>query len=535
MSVAQFLDILRRSGLAEPAELDKALADIQRKATPEQFSDAKYIADELVKRCLITVWHTHQLFKGRYRGYFLRQYKILGHIGSGGMSTVYLAEHTLMQRRVAVKVLPKSRLGKSIYLERFIREAQAIASLDHPNIIRAYDIDREEDVHYIVMEYFPAEDLQHLVDKEKKVPFPRIVNLLRQAADALAHAHEIGVIHRDVKPSNILVNAQGTAKILDLGLALLDENLYEGRITMIQEDTILGTADYLAPEQALDSHKVDARADIYSLGCVLYFCLTGHPPFPAGTVSQRLLAHQQKEPVSVLIDRPDTPDDLANLCRKMMSKRPEDRQQSAADVAREMEDWLIEHGYAEANEFDLPAHQFPAPLGDLGMENHFANQGKLVQLMQQVDARKLQQSGSEQAANDLDNVNLLDTAHGSSLYERSGGSSHQSRGGEYDDPLLHALNEVERERTKQRKEQGLGVRGEKREVRGEKKRIENGEWRAENDISVNQNDSPSSISQWYRFVPVWFWTLFFSVFAAAIFFAGLLVMLLFLVFATSPE
>ena len=262
LSVSQFLDVLRRSGLVDSVKLDEALASIEAESSEAQLDDVQYVSSQLVQRYLLTVWHVRQLLKGRYKGFFLRQYKILGHLGSGGMSSVYLAEHSLMQRRVAVKVLPRKRLEKSIYLERFIREAQAIASLDHPNIVRAYDIDHEGDVHYIVMEYFPGENLQKIVETERKIPFPRIVNILRQVADALAHAHEVGVIHRDVKPSNILVNGQGEAKILDLGLALLDERLFEGRITHIQEDTILGTADYLAPEQALDSHKVDARADI---------------------------------------------------------------------------------------------------------------------------------------------------------------------------------------------------------------------------------------------------------------------------------
>jgi serine/threonine-protein kinase len=145
LTVPKFLDFLRRSSLVEPTKLDEALSEIKTKATAEQLNDTAFIAKQLVKRYLITVWHTSQLLKGRWRGFFLRQYKILGHLGSGGMSTVYLAEHILMQRRVAVKVLPRQKLSKSTYLERFIREAQAIASLDHPNVVRAYDIDNEGD------------------------------------------------------------------------------------------------------------------------------------------------------------------------------------------------------------------------------------------------------------------------------------------------------------------------------------------------------------------------------------------------------
>jgi serine/threonine-protein kinase len=336
MSAApQFIEMLRRSGLVESAKLDETLAVIESKADAEQLEDPAYIADQLVRRYILTAWQSRQLLKGRYKGFFLRQYKILGHLGSGGMSSVYLAEHVLMQRRVAIKVLPRKRLEKAIYLERFIREAQAIAALDHPNIIRAYDFDHEGDLHYIIMEYFPGDNLQAIVDRKKKVPFPRIVNVLRQTADALAHAHAIGVIHRDVKPSNILVSPQGEVKVLDLGLALLDDQVYEGRITHIPEDTILGTADYLAPEQAIDSHKVDARADIYALGGVLYFCLTGHPPFPEGSIPKRLLDHQQSEPASILIDCPDAPEDLIALCKKMMSKNPFAGVKSSVEVNEE--------------------------------------------------------------------------------------------------------------------------------------------------------------------------------------------------------
>ncbi|MDR2705967.1 MAG: serine/threonine protein kinase [Planctomycetaceae bacterium] len=532
ISVAQFLDLLRRSGLVDSVKLDEALASIESEATEGQLDDVQYVASALVKRYLLTVWQVKQLLKKRYRGFFLRQYKILGHLGSGGMSSVYLAEHTLMQRRVAVKVLPRKRLEKSIYLERFIREAQAIASLDHPNIVRAYDIDHEGDLHYIVMEYFPGENLQKIIEKEGKITFARIVNILRQASDALAYAHAVGVIHRDVKPSNILVNAQGEVKILDLGLALLDERLYEGRITHIQEETILGTADYLAPEQALDSHKVDARADIYSLGGVLYFCLTGHPPFPDGSVSKRLLAHQQKEPPSILVDRPDAPEDLILLCQKMMSKRPENRQQSAAEVTRDFENWLIKYGYAEASEFSLP--NFSA-FSSWKTDNRFPDSatntqhGKLLQLLHQMDAQEARKSHAESVGHDSDfsilgeevHVNLLDSIHGSSMFSQTSYSdSSQSSVGEqqeYKDSTLHTLNEIEKTRARLRRQNTARTSPNPPTTPSTKSTTK---------VEVSETKPKQGIDVWYRQVPVWFWTLFLSGYAAAIFLAGILATLL---------
>ncbi|MDR2754522.1 MAG: serine/threonine protein kinase [Planctomycetaceae bacterium] len=531
ISVTQFLDLLRRSGLIDSVKLDEALASIESEATEGQLDDVQYVVSALVKRYLLTVWQVKQLLKKRYKGFFLRQYKILGHLGTGGMSSVYLAEHTLMQRRVAIKVLPRKRLEKSIYLERFIREAQAIASLDHPNIVRAYDIDHEGDLHYIVMEHFAGENLQKIIEKEGKITFARIANILRQTANALAYAHAVGVVHRDVKPGNILVNTQGEVKILDLGLALLDEHLYEGRITHIQEDTILGTADYLAPEQALDSHKVDARADIYSLGGVLYFCLTGHPPFPNGSVSKRLLDHQQKEPPSVLIDRPDTPEDLVFLCQKMMSKHPKDRQQSAIEVVQDFENWLVKYGYAEPNEFSPP--NFSAFASWKADKRFFGatstpniQRGKLLQILHQMDMQEARKSNTESTGHDSDfsilggdvNVNLLDSVHGSSMFSQTShsGASRSLAGGqgEFDDSALRTLNEIEKARSHFRRQNLASATSPKTSKPETIKKLE------------PATKPKQGIDIWYRHVPVWFWTLFLSGYAAAIFLAGILATLI---------
>lgn len=345
----EFLDYLKRSELLEPSAFKSALADIAKEAR-DSFNDPSKLASEFIKRKLLTSWHVRQLMKRKYKGFYLRQYRILGHLGSGGMSSVYLAEHTVMKRRVAIKVLPKRRLNP-VYLDRFAREAQAIAALDSPHVVRAYDVDRFEDVHYIVMEYFEGQNLRQLVDKEGPLPYEDSANYIRQAALGLADAHRIGIIHRDVKPENIVVDERDFVKVLDLGLALLDERAFSIKDSIADEDKILGTADYLAPEQALDSHRVDARADIYGLGATLYFCLTGRPPFPFGTISERLLAHQRKEPVSIFNERPDAPVDLVEICAKMMAKKPENRIQTTEQVAEIMKMWLIHNGFAQPADF----------------------------------------------------------------------------------------------------------------------------------------------------------------------------------------
>jgi hypothetical protein len=165
-----------------------------------------------------------------------------------------------------------------------------------------------------------------------------------QAARGLAHAHESGLVHRDIKPANLLVDQKKTVKVLDLGLAKFNEG-EEPSLTLAHEESVLGTADYLAPEQALNSHAADHRADIYSLGCTLYFLLTGHPPFNQGTIRERLLKHQVETPASIYKERPDVPPGLVNICNRMMSKKPENRYQSADEVADALMNWLIDRGY----------------------------------------------------------------------------------------------------------------------------------------------------------------------------------------------
>lgn len=337
----KFLELLRRSELVDAKALDKSLAELVAQKGETALLDGDIVSDHLVNATVITAWQRDKIMEGRHKGFFVGKYKLHSLLGAGGMSHVYLAEHRQMRRRVAIKVLPKAKTNNTSYLDRFYLEARAAAALDHPNIVRAYDIDfdEEQNVHYFVMEYVQGRDLQATVKQRGPLPYVEAAEFIRQAALGLAHAHGVGMVHRDIKPANLLIDLKGMVRVLDMGLARFDEaekDNEKASLTVTHEENVLGTADYLAPEQAINSHSVDARADIYSLGCTLYYLLVGQPPFPEGTITQRLLKHQQAEPTPIAKKRPDVPKEIVDICRRMMAKKPENRFQTADEVAEAM-------------------------------------------------------------------------------------------------------------------------------------------------------------------------------------------------------
>jgi serine/threonine protein kinase len=334
-TIADFLETVRKSGLLDAARLDEATA-----AWPDR---SLSLPDELVQSLidaeLLTKWQTDQLRRGRHKGFVLGKYRLLRLIGAGGMSSVYLGEHTTLHSKVAIKVLPIKRVDQSSYLARFEREAQASARLNHPNIVRAFDLDTSGSIHFIAMEYVAGIDLHAKVKQDGPLPLRQAVDYARQAALGLQYAHEEGLVHRDIKPANLILDDRGTVKILDLGLAFAkgedDESL-----TQEHGEKVLGTADYLSPEQAKDSHKADARSDIYALGCTLHYLLTGRPPFAKGTLAERIQAHLRNPPPNLLEERPDTPPALVELFFRMMEKHPDARPQTAREVAATLAAWL---------------------------------------------------------------------------------------------------------------------------------------------------------------------------------------------------
>jgi serine/threonine protein kinase len=339
----KLVDLLRRSGLVDEAKIVSFLEKVGREHGEAALDDDAKLSDLLIEAGLVTRWQADKLLAGKHKGFKLGKYKLLGQIGKGGMSSVYLAEHELMKRRVAIKVLPHNRVNDSSYLERFRLEARAVAKLDDPNIVRAYDIDNEGNTHYIVMEYVDGQDLHQIVAGNGPLDYDTAADYIAQVGNGLQHAHEMGLVHRDIKPANCLVDRHGIVKLLDLGLAKLTED-DQASLTMANEENVLGTADYLAPEQALNSHQADSRSDIYSLGCTLYFLLTGSPPFPEGSISERLLKHQTARPESIFKFRPDAPPSLVDICETMMSKKPDDRIQSAGEVSSHLKEWLADRG-----------------------------------------------------------------------------------------------------------------------------------------------------------------------------------------------
>jgi len=332
----EFLALLRKSKLLSAAELEEACRDNGE-------SDPRMVARSLVRQERLTRWQAGQLLAGR-SSFFLGKYKLIDLLGHGGMGRVFLGEHTTMNRRVALKILPR-RIGKDpAALERFLAEARNVAALDHPNIVQAYSVDNEGDRYYLVMEYVDGADLEELVNEQGPPEFDVAADYIRQAAEGLAHGHERGLVHCDIKPSNLLVNSQGVVKLVDMGLARAAGR--DDEENGAADERVLGTVDYMAPEQGLDSTDFDHRADVYSLGCTFYFLLTGRPPFPGGTLPQRILKHQTQTPPSVTKLRPGAPPELVAICERMMAKSPDERYQSAKEIGQALAPWRLPPGKA---------------------------------------------------------------------------------------------------------------------------------------------------------------------------------------------
>jgi serine/threonine-protein kinase len=326
--------------------------DVYRLLPPEQraeltgiqgaFSEPQALARDLLQRGWLTPLQINRLFQGRAGELVLGPYCLLERLGAGGMGQVFKARSEDLDSPVAVKLLRKDLVRYPLAVRRFRREIRAIAKLAHPNVVLALDIGQVEGTYFFVMEYIEGIDLARLLKQFGPPGIPRACEYIRQAALGLQHAHERGLVHRDIKPSNLIVRpADGTVKLLDLGLARLILPPEEGdqSSTLTREGTVVGTPDYMAPEQTLNAHAADIRSDIYSLGCTLYQLVTGKLPFPGKNLAEKLLNQQVQEPRPVRQLRPETPTEVAAILHHMMAKQADERFQTPAEVATALAPW----------------------------------------------------------------------------------------------------------------------------------------------------------------------------------------------------
>lgn len=366
MSLQQFRATLATSGAITAEELDAfedSLPPAQRPANTQQ------LARLLVQHRKLTKYQAAHVYQGKQLPLVLGSYVILEKIGAGGMGHVYKAHHRRLDRLAAIKILPGEMVDSPDAVQRFHQEVKTAARLTHPNIVITYDAGEQDGVHYLVMEYVPGKDLASIVKQQGPLPEELAVECLMQSAAGLAYAHDCGIIHRDIKPSNLLLASGGhespessftmgeardstdqsqaadaagspVVKILDMGLARMSATVgaESGDDGLTRTGQIMGSVDYMSPEQAMDTRAADERSDIYSLGCTLFVLLTGRIPYRAKTLMQKLMAHRETPTPSVRDKGADVSDRLAELCRQMMAKQPEERPQTMREVMRLLEE-----------------------------------------------------------------------------------------------------------------------------------------------------------------------------------------------------
>jgi hypothetical protein len=342
--------------------------------------DVRLLARELLEHDLLTPYQANQLLTGKGDSLVVDGYLVLERLGEGAMGQVFKARHGRLHRLVALKVFRPEHVTNPVAVARFLREVRAAAQLSHPNVVRAYDAGQTDNTYYFAMQYLDGRNLSRLVQQQGPLALDRACDYALQATLGLQHIHDNGMVHRDIKPSNLMVTRPsaampaeasstggpvgpwGQVKILDLGTARLCEEPEEtdGKKKQLTKlGTIMGTADYMAPEQAISSRHADIRSDLYSLGCTLYLMLTGQPPFPGGLALDKLMRHQLEEPAAVEKLRPDVSPEVRAVLRRLMAKKPEDRFQTpqAAAVA-----------LAAAAEALRPVEAVPVALGGDGLE-----------------------------------------------------------------------------------------------------------------------------------------------------------------------
>ncbi len=329
-SASALIELIRRSGLVEESQLDGRLDQLLAAGTLPTAPD--HLAALLVRERILTEFQAELLLGGKWKGFCVGPYKLLGCLGAGLRYAVYSFEHLPSKRTVALKVLPSGRADDSVALERFHAEARILAAVDHPNIVRIYEVHEDAQLRFLALEHVEGGSLTALVNARGPLPAEIVVQYARQAVAGLVHAWERGIVHRDINPDHLLLDHAGTIKVIGFSLARTDRPESPPRTPSEWNDPRLGNPVYLAPELAQDVNHVDLRADVCSLGATLYFCLTGFSPCPEGTYLQKLLWVQTHSPMPILRLRPDAPEALVAAIERMMHRDPDRRYQSAHEV-----------------------------------------------------------------------------------------------------------------------------------------------------------------------------------------------------------
>ena len=331
-----FLKTVLRSGLLTREQLRATLRGLPR----ELRDDPKALADHLVKAGRLSRFQADKLLQGTALGLVLGPFQVLSPVGKGGMGTVYLARDSRSGDLLALKVLPPKRAREEErLLARFRREMELSRRVAHEHIAWTYEVGVHRGVYYIAMEFIPGRSLRRLVSDEGPLPVRRAARLFAEIAAALEHAHGQGLIHRDLKPSNVMVTPNGHAKLLDLGLALVMGEVGAEREVVGGAGYVVGSMDWIAPEQTSDAANVDARSDLYGLGCTLYYALSGRLPFPGGSSREKIHRHRNEDPPPLESLNPAVPPTFAELVRKLMAKSPARRFQTATAVRQQLLPW----------------------------------------------------------------------------------------------------------------------------------------------------------------------------------------------------
>jgi eukaryotic-like serine/threonine-protein kinase len=336
--VDAFVRTVLRSGLLTREQLQDTL----RTVPLELRDDARRVADHLIRRGRLTPFQAQKLLQGISIGLVIGPFQLEAILGRGGMGSVYLARDTRYENHVALKVLPPKRArAEERQLARFLREKDLAQKVSHPHLALTLEAGEANGIHFIAMEYIPGDTLYRLVTRDGPLDVQRAARLFTEVAQALAAAHDRGLIHRDIKPSNIMVTPHDHAKVLDLGLAYMKGEPVEDIEVVGGKGYVVGSIDYMAPEQTRDATSIDARADIYAVGCCLYFALTGKPPFPEGGLKTKVQAQRQQEPESIRTRNPAVPEGFAEIVHRTLAKNPNARHPNAIVLAHDLQRWSL--------------------------------------------------------------------------------------------------------------------------------------------------------------------------------------------------